>query len=152
MTTASIPRKTGPSGRRKQVQLGPYSRKLRRGSIRDSIDGRSNVGRFIRDLEAQLIAHVGGHPTITQRLMIDRLIRCTLQLDQLDDKLLGKNWTDLDVRTYGGLINRQRLLAREFGFTVPEPKAERKSPPPAPPPPPPNLADIIADMQRQEIG
>ena len=56
--------------------------------------------------------------------MIDRLIRCTLQLDQLDDKLLGKNWTDLDVRTYGGLINRQRLLARELGlkaYQVPPP-------------------------------
>ena len=116
MTTTSIPRKTGPSDRRKRVQLGPYSRALRRGSIRDSIDGRSNVGRFIRDLEAQLISHVGGHPTITQQLLIDRLVRCTIQLDQLDDKLLGKNWTDLDSRTYNGLINRQRLLLRELGL------------------------------------
>jgi hypothetical protein len=131
MTTASIPRKTGPSEHRKRVQFGPYSRKLRRGSIRDSIDGRSNVGRFIRDLESQLVAHVGGHPTITQHLMIDRLIRCTLQLDQLDDKLLGKNWTDLDVRTYGGLINRQRLLARELGL---QPHQA----------PPPTLADVQA--------
>jgi hypothetical protein len=151
MTTTSIPRKTGPSDRRKRVQLGPYSRALRRGSIRDSIDGRSNVGRFIRDLEAQLISHVGGHPTITQQLLIDRLVRCTIQLDQLDDKLLGKNWTDLDSRTYGGLINRQRLLAREIGLTVPEPRGKRKSPPPAPQPAP-NLADIIADMQRREAG
>ena len=109
-------------------RFGPYSRKLRRGAIRDSIDGRSATGRFIRDLERQLLDHVGGSPTVTQRLLIDRLIRCTIQLDQLDEKLLAGGWTDLDTRTHGGLINRQRLLAREIGIEAQQPAASAAAP------------------------
>jgi hypothetical protein len=60
--------------------------------------------------------HCGNEPTITQRLLIDRLIRCTIQLDGLDKKLLGGGWTDNDARTHGALINRQRSLARELGL------------------------------------
>ena len=77
------------------------------------------MGRFCRDLELQLIEHLGGRPTITQRLMIDRLIRTTVQLNQLDDKLLEGRCSELDCRTYNGLVNRQRLLARELGFEAP---------------------------------
>ncbi len=55
------------SGDKRKI-LGPYSRTLRRGAIRDNIDGRSIEGRLIRDLEAQLIAHLGGAPSIVQRL------------------------------------------------------------------------------------
>jgi hypothetical protein len=78
---------------------------------------RSTAGRYVRDLEAQLIAHCGGAPTITQRLLIERLIRTTVQLNALDDKLLAAgSWTDHDGRTHGGLINRQRLLLRELGL------------------------------------
>jgi hypothetical protein len=95
-------------------KLGPYSRVLRRGVIGTSaIDGRSREGRYLRDLEAQLIAHSGGAPSITQRLLIERVTRTTVQLNKLDKKLLaGDSWTDHDSRTHGGLINRQRLLLR----------------------------------------
>jgi hypothetical protein len=99
-------------------RIGPYSRTLRRGVIGTSaIDGRSTAGRYWRDLEAQLVAHCGGAPTITQKLLIERLIRTTVQLNALDEKLLAAdNWTDHDARTHGGLINRQRLLLRELGL------------------------------------
>ena len=116
-------------------RFGPYSRRLRRGAIRDSVDGRSTVGRFIRDLEKQLTDHVGGSPTVVQQLLIDRLIRTTVQIDQLDQKLLTGTWTDLDVRTHGGLVNRQRLLARELGLKG---VAER----------PPSLSDIAAEIAK----
>lgn len=106
---------TQPSGIRNKI--GPYSRRLRRGAIGDLVDGRSTIGRFCRDLEAQLVRHCGGAPSVTQRLLIDRLIRTTAQLDALDQKLMnGANWTDHDSRTHGGLINRQRLLLREIGL------------------------------------
>ena len=98
-------------------KVGPYSRVLRRGAIGTLIDGRSTIGRYMRDLEQQLIAHCGGSPSITQRLLVDRLIRTTMQLNNLDQKLMsGDNWTDHDSRTHGGLINRQRLLLRELGL------------------------------------
>ncbi|HEX3861080.1 MAG TPA: hypothetical protein VHY35_05255 [Stellaceae bacterium] len=101
---------------RNQDRIGPYSRKLRRGAIGSSTDGRSAEGRFIRDLEAQLIAHVGGSPSIAQKLLIDRIIKTTMQVDALDAKLAEGTWTDHDSRTHGGLINRQRLLLREIGM------------------------------------
>jgi hypothetical protein len=91
---------------------------LRRGVLGTiAVDGRSTAGRYLRDLEAQLIAHCGGSPTITQRLLIERVIRTTVQLNALDEKLSASNaWTDHDNRTHGGLINRQRLLLRELGL------------------------------------
>jgi hypothetical protein len=110
--------KTSTASRRERRKLGPYSRALRRGiGAATAIDGRSAEGRYLRDLEQQLIAHCGGSPTITQRLLIERLIRTTVQLQALDTKLAaGDSWTDHDSRTHGGLINRQRLLLRELGL------------------------------------
>jgi hypothetical protein len=96
--------------------VGPYSRKLRRGAIGASVDGRSAEGRFIRDLENQLVEHVGGAPSITQRLLIERIIKIRLQLDGLDEKLSAGDWTPHDSRTYGGLLNALRLTARELGL------------------------------------
>jgi hypothetical protein len=47
------------------------------------------------------VAHCGGTPTITQRLLIDRLVRTTVQLDVLDQKLLAAGgWTDRWRRYY----------------------------------------------------
>ena len=102
----------------KRGKIGPYSRRLRRGAIGGliEIDGRSAEGRFIRHLEAELTAHVGGNPTIVQRLLIERLIKIRCQLDRLDEKLAGGGWTDHDSRTYGGLLNAYRLTARELGL------------------------------------
>jgi hypothetical protein len=107
----------GPAPDRRR--FGPYSRTLRRGVIGSwAIDGRSTEGRYLRDLEAQLITHCGGSPSVTQKLLIERLIRTTVQLNALDEKLAAAaNWTDHDSRTHGGLINRQRLLLRELGLT-----------------------------------
>ena len=98
------------------VKLGPYSRVLRRGAIGASLDGRSTMGRFVRDLEKQLIEHVGGNPSITQRLLIERMIKVRIQLDLLDEKLASGEWTAHDSRTYGGLLNAYRLTAREIGL------------------------------------
>lgn len=103
-------------GGKSRGRLGPYSAVFRRGAIGASIDGRSTTGRFIRDMEKQLIDHVGGKPTVTQRLLIERIIKVRLQLDLLDDKLTSGEWTPHDSRTYGGLLNAYRLLAREIGI------------------------------------
>jgi hypothetical protein len=101
---------------RTQQRLGPYSRSLRRGVIGASLDGRSEAGRYARDLERQLTDHVGGSPSITQRLLIERIIKTGLQLRGLDAKLAADTWTDCDARTHGGLVNRERLLLRELGL------------------------------------
>jgi hypothetical protein len=99
--------------------IGPYSRSLRRGVIGRSLDGRSEAGRYARDLERQLVTHVGGETaaSIAMKLLIERIVRTALQLRALDARLEdGTTWTDCDARTHAGLVNRQRLLLREIGL------------------------------------
>jgi hypothetical protein len=95
-------------------QVRPYSRILDRGAIGSlgRLDGRSVQGRLVRHLEAELVAHIGGNPTIAQRLLIERIIKMRLQLDALDMKLMNGGWTAHDTRTYGGLANAYRLTIR----------------------------------------
>jgi hypothetical protein len=116
---------------------GPYSRRLQRGSLGDAFDGRSADGRFVRHLEAELVAHLGGNPSIVQRLLIERLIRIRMMLDRLDDKVGSPEWTPYDSRTYGGLLSAYRLTAREIGLK-------------AVPKPPPTLDDIRASIAREK--
>jgi len=104
-----------------RARYGAYSRVLRSRPMIDTIDGRSTIGRLIRDLEAQLYEHIGGREaaTITQKLLVARLIRVYLQISALDEKLSSGDWTDKDARTYGGLQNALRLTCRELGMTQP---------------------------------
>ena len=44
---------------RNHDRIGPYSKRLQRGALSRSVDGRSSTGRLIRALEAELTAHVG---------------------------------------------------------------------------------------------
>lgn len=104
--------------------IGPHSRRFRRGVIGDSVDGRSAIGRLIRRLETELVAHVGGHPTIVERLLIERAIRLYLRLDLLEQKAASGNWTDVDGRTYGGCLNAFRLTCRELGLKGAAPRPE----------------------------
>lgn len=105
-------------------RLGPYSRRLHRGAIGDLVDGRSAQGRFIRNLEAELTAHVGGEPSIAQRLLIDRIIRLRIQLDFFDQKLAAGDWTAHDGRTYAGILGAHRLALRDLSTM--KPKARRQ--------------------------
>jgi hypothetical protein len=98
--------------------LGPHSRVLRRGVVGDQVDGRSKEGRFLRNCEAELIAHCGGSPSFTQRLMIRRCARAMLRLELLDGKMADGSWTDHDARTFGGLSNALRLMLRELGLNA----------------------------------
>lgn len=105
-----------PHSRKTRERLGPYSKRLARGAIGTLFDGRSAEGRFVRHLEAELTRHVGGNPSITQRLLIDRLIKVRIQLDMLDTRLATGKWTPHDQRTHGGLLNAYRLCCRELGL------------------------------------
>jgi hypothetical protein len=102
-------------------QVRPYSRILDRGAIGSlgKLDGRSAQGRLVRHLEAELVAHIGGNPTIAQRLLIERVIKMRLQLDAFDAKLTKGGWTAHDTRTYGGLANAYRLTIRELDRVKP---------------------------------
>jgi hypothetical protein len=72
-------------------------------------------GRFVRALEAELVEHFGGRPSIAERLLIDRAVRLRVMLDMFDEKIASGNFTPHDQRTYGGLSSQFRLVLRELG-------------------------------------
>jgi hypothetical protein len=116
-----VPKITSSSPR---TRIGPYSAAFTRGSVGDTIDGRSREGRFLRRVEAELLAGVGGEPTFAQSLLIRRAARSMLQLELLDEKMAAGDWTAHDARTQGGLNNAVRLALKELGL-----KAIAKKPP-----------------------
>ncbi len=105
-----VPGRSGNTS--KHGRVGPHSRLLNMGSL----SGRSREGRYIRALETQLYAHLGGAPSITQRLAISRLARVSLRLQLFDEKIDAGSLTDHDARVYGALHNAFRLLIRELGL------------------------------------
>ena len=86
-----------------------------------AISGRTPEGRFIRAVEAQLSEHVGGSPSIVQRMLIRRLANVSLRLELLDRKFAKAKPTDFDTKMYGALHNSFRLLCREIGLKGAEP-------------------------------
>jgi hypothetical protein len=95
--------------------LSAESRLLRRGSLGDQIDGRSKEGRFLRDVERELLAPLGPQPSFGQRLLARRASRLALRLELFDSEAArGKDWSAHDLRTYHALQNGLRLLVREL--------------------------------------
>ena len=84
------------------------------------IDGKSPEGKFLAEVEAELIAQLGVEPSFTQRMLIRRAARALLRLELLDAKAAKGDWTDHDARTFGGLNNAVRLLTREIALQAPK--------------------------------
>lgn len=81
-----------------------------------TFDGRSRQSRLLRETVRELTAHVGGSPTVTQQLIIDRVAQIRLQLMLHDEKIAAGEATDYDGKVYGALHNHYRLLLRELGI------------------------------------
>jgi len=96
-------------------RVGPHSRTFDRGAIGSLFDGRSREGRFLRAFERQMIEHVGGTPTVAQRVLVGRLARVALRLELFYEKIAaGDPLTDHDGRVYNALHNSLRLMLREL--------------------------------------
>jgi hypothetical protein len=55
----------------------------------EKLDSRTREARFMRRVIADLTAHVGGHPTLAQRALIDRIAWLSLHCDRLDTHALA---------------------------------------------------------------
>jgi hypothetical protein len=98
-------------------RIGPWCRGITRGSLGASIDGRSTAGRYLRKIEAELLAQIPGEATFAQKLLVRRIARGMLTLEEFDAKLsAGNSWTAVDAATMGGLQNSVRLNLRELGI------------------------------------
>ena len=106
---------TGISGvteRAKAKRVGPYST----ANALRQVDQRTREGSLIRKTRADLIAHVGGKPSATQLVLIERAAALTLQLALLDSRNAHGGMTDHDVRTYLAWTNTLTRLMRQLGL------------------------------------
>src|SRR4051812_36159359 len=78
------------------------------------MDQRTKEARLIRETRAELLAHVGGNPSATQRALIEALVQIKLRLAMMDRKFAeAGGQTDHDSRTYLAWANSYgRMLAR----------------------------------------
>ena len=110
---------TGRRGRDKRQRkrmtpvLGPFSRALRRGAI----DNRSREGRFLAAARHQLIQHLGGSPSTTQLVLIDRISWLMLHCFLLDQRIAaGESWGENDRKCYLAFSNSLVRSLRELGL------------------------------------
>jgi hypothetical protein len=98
----------------KAHEIGPYSRphRLRK------LDGRSREARYLRRIESELIAHLGGTERVNaaQRILIERLAVDLLRLELLDGKVATGDLTEADGRIAHALRGSVRLALRDIGL------------------------------------
>jgi hypothetical protein len=93
--------------------LGPFSRALRRGAI----DNRSREGRFLSAARHRLIQHLGGDPSTTQLVLIDRIAWLMLHCLMLDQRIAaGGDWGENDRKCYLAFSNSLVRSLREIGL------------------------------------
>jgi hypothetical protein len=64
-------------------KIGPHSRSHMLGRV----DGRTSSGKLMAAVHAELLEHVGPHPTPVQRMLIQRACVLSLRLAQIDRKI-----------------------------------------------------------------
>lgn len=85
------------------------------------VDGRSTLGKIMRQARHDLVQHCGGTPTATQRMMIERAVALTGYIAQLDTVALSGSMTDHRRREYLAADNSLRRTLRELGKGAPAP-------------------------------
>jgi hypothetical protein len=101
-------------------KLGPYSSC----ATLAKLDGRTREARLVKSLRAELIAHVGGHPAPTQRLLIEQAVQLQLRLALMDkgDGRTGDMTQQHQIQylAWSGALTR---LLRQLGMeAAPPPK------------------------------
>ncbi len=110
-------------------RLKPYSRP----PALAKLDHRTREAKFMAARRAELMAHVGGKPSATQRIMIERAVWLSLQVALLDVKQAeGEAFTQHDSNAYLAWTGALTRLMRHLGMKG---EAER----------PRSLKDVVAD-------
>jgi hypothetical protein len=97
-------------------EVAQKARAYRAVTIR-KVDGRSRLGRVMRETRAALLAHFDGRPTATQRILIERAVTKAGYLARLDSEALSPDgMSDHRRREYQAADNSYRLILRELGL------------------------------------
>jgi hypothetical protein len=84
------------------------------------LDGRTKEARRLRQIEADLVAHVGGPDRVTapQRFLIERTAIDIIRAEQLDARMATGVFSDHDAIVAHALRNSVRLALRQLGAAV----------------------------------
>ncbi|TLU71466.1 hypothetical protein [Lichenicoccus roseus] len=99
-----------------------------------SLDGRSTEGRLLRKVREELIAHVGGKPSATQKQIIEQICWLRLHITKMDAKALQAGEFSLAAgKQYLAWSNSLERLSRQLGLQGPKQK-------------PPTAAEMVAAL------
>ena len=95
--------------------IGPYCRS----STLAKIDGRTREARLMQTTRAELVAHVGGKPSATQRALIEQACQLALRIATMDRKFAETGeQTEHDSRVYLAWANTFSRLLRQLGLAA----------------------------------
>jgi hypothetical protein len=94
----------------KARQIGPYSR----APTLVKLDRRTKEARHTEAVIAALTAHVGGNPSATDRVVIERCAWLSLQVAKLDARIATGQFTDHDSRTYAASTSALARMMRSL--------------------------------------
>lgn len=95
--------------------VGPHSRR----DLLTQLDRRSHEARLIRAFREELTAHVGGSPSATQRVLIDRAAVLQLRLALMDrTSLTTPGMTEKNGREYVCWTNALTRVLAALGPAV----------------------------------
>jgi hypothetical protein len=105
------------------------------------LDGRTHQYRLARDLTAELVDYLGNDPTLPQRLLIERIVKLTVHLDKLEERMTAGDWTAHYQQAHTRLSNSHRLAMRELEKMKPRDRAAE-----------PGLEDLVELHQQRSRG
>jgi hypothetical protein len=104
-------------------RIGPHSRpdKLQ------IVDGRLAEGRLMARVRAELTQHLGGSPSATQRILIDRAAALSLRIHLMDrESARSGEMSERNGRQYLAWSNSLTRVLRQIGLAAaPAPKDSR---------------------------
>jgi len=93
--------------------IGPYSR----ANAMARIDGRTRAARLAKSTRTALTAHMGGRPSATQLVMIERAVQLTIRIAAMDGRFARTGeQTEHDSRTYLAWSASLTRLLRDMGM------------------------------------
>jgi hypothetical protein len=95
------------------ARIGPHSRPGRLAII----DGRSAEAQAMKRIRDDLARHVGGNPSVTQKMLIERCAVLTLRIQLMDRQQLRDSvLTERNAREYLCWTNSLSRLLRQLGM------------------------------------
>ena len=81
------------------------------------VTAKSREGRLIKEVRAELLGHVGGAPSATQRALVERCVMLSVHLARMDTKALAAGaMSDHASREYLAWSNTLTRTLRQLGL------------------------------------